>query len=282
MIRFNLGAPDFRAAPHLNEVAIEALRAGRSGYCDPAGILSFREAIARHVEGSRGISVDPGPGGGHTRGKATHRLHVSDVCEPGDEVYLPEPRLSDLRVLDHLISVPSRFLCNLSEDQGFAFTADDLSQHLSERTKLIILCSPSNPTGGVLSKDELERIASVVRAEAPARRADLLGRNLRVDPLRRPGAFEHCILPRDGGENRDRQRALEGVRDDGMAARVGCPSDRRRSKCVQAAQHQHRFLRTPLPSGGRGPPPTRTRAPGSRSARWWRSSSVGGIGSSLP
>ena len=49
VIKFNLGAPDFRSAPHINEVAIAELEAGNSGYCDPAGILPFREAIARHV-----------------------------------------------------------------------------------------------------------------------------------------------------------------------------------------------------------------------------------------
>lgn len=162
VIRFNLGAPDFRSAPHLNRIAAQALDAGRSGYCDPAGILPFREAIARHARRTRGIDATPErvivtPGA-----KPPIAYTFMTYVNPGDEVVYPTPGFpiyeSWVRYAQ-AVPVPLR----LSEEKGFAFTADDLAPLLGERTKLVILCSPSNPTGGVLSEDDLAGIADVVR-----------------------------------------------------------------------------------------------------------------------
>ena len=162
VIRFNLGAPDFRSAPHLNRVAGEALDAGRSGYCDPAGILPFRQAIADHVQRTRGIDVTservvvtPGakPPIGYT---------LQTYVDPGDEVVYPSPGFPIYESWVQFVgAVPVPL--PLSDDRDFAFTADDLAALVTERTKLIILCSPSNPTGGVLSRDELAGIAELVR-----------------------------------------------------------------------------------------------------------------------
>ncbi len=162
VIRFNLGAPDFRSAPFLNRIASDALDAGRSGYCDPAGIPSFRQAIARQVSRTRDIEVDPAqvvvtPGAKPPLGY-TMQCYVNE----GDEVVYPTPgfpmyeswaRFSRAR------AVPLR----LDAERDFTFGAEDLAALLTERTKVIVLCSPSNPTGGVLSREELADIAALVR-----------------------------------------------------------------------------------------------------------------------
>ncbi len=162
VIRFNLGAPDFRSAPHLNRAAMEALNAGRSGYCDPAGILPFRQAIATHVERTRGIEVAPDrvvvtPGAKPPIGY-TMQTYVNE----GDEVIYPSPGFpiyeSWVRFV-RAVPVP----LHLTPERGFAFGAEDLAALITERTKVIVLCSPSNPTGGVLSRDELAGIAQVIR-----------------------------------------------------------------------------------------------------------------------
>ena len=162
VIRFNLGAPDFRSAPHLNRVASEALDAGRSGYCDPAGILPFRQAIADHVRRTRGIDVEPGRVVVTPGAKPPIGYTLQTYVDEGDEVVYPSPGFpiyeSWVRFTG-AVPVPLR----LSADRDFAFTADDLAALVTERTKLIILCSPSNPTGGVLSRDELAGIAELVR-----------------------------------------------------------------------------------------------------------------------
>ena len=162
VIRFNLGAPDFRSAPHLNRVAAEALDAGRSGYCDPAGIPLFRQAIANHVSRTRGVEVTPErvivtPGA-----KPPIGYTLQTYVDEGDEVIYPSPGFPIYESWVRFVgAVPVPL--PLSGDRDFAFTADDLATLLTERTKLIILCSPSNPTGGVLSRDELAGIAELVR-----------------------------------------------------------------------------------------------------------------------
>ena len=200
VIRFNLGAPDFRSAPHLNRVAIEHLEAGNSGYCDPAGIPSFREAIARHIRESRGVDmsadrivVTPGA-------KPPIGYSFQTWVDPGDEVVYPSPGFPIYESwVTYLGAKPVPL--QLSEERGFAFTADDLARRVGERTKLIILCSPSNPTGGVLSEDDLAGIAGVIR--------DRCRPDVRVysDEI-----YEHILF--DGAEHRSI------VTHEGMAGRT--------------------------------------------------------------
>ena len=162
VIRFNLGAPDFRSAPHLNRVAAAALDAGRSGYCDPAGILPFREAIAVHVRRTRGIAADPGRVVVTPGAKPPIGYTLQTYADEGDEVVYPTPGFPIYESWVRFVgAVPVPL--PLSADRNFAFTADDLAPLIGDRTKLIILCSPSNPTGGVLSRAELAGIAELVR-----------------------------------------------------------------------------------------------------------------------
>ena len=162
VIRFNLGAPDFRSAPHLNRVAVEALEAGRSGYCDPAGIPALRKAVAEHVSRTRRVEVDAAqvvvtPGAKPSIGYA-----FLSYVNPGDEVIYPSPGFPIYESWARFASAVPRPLV-LSEDKDFSFTARDLAPLLNDRTKLIVLCSPSNPTGGVLAEDDLAEIAEAIR-----------------------------------------------------------------------------------------------------------------------
>ena len=162
VIRFNLGAPDFRSAPHLNRVASEALDAGRSGYCDPAGILPFREAIAAHVTRTRGVEVGPERVVVTPGAKPPIGYTLQTYVDEGDEVIYPSPGFPIYESWVQFVgAVPVPL--HLSDDRDFAFNADDLASLVTEHTKLIILCSPSNPTGGVLSRAELAGIAELIR-----------------------------------------------------------------------------------------------------------------------
>jgi aspartate/methionine/tyrosine aminotransferase len=161
VIRLNLGEPDFDSAAHINHAGISQIEAGNSHYCDPAGLRSFRETIARHVASSRGIEVDPDqivvtPGAKPPIG---YTLQV--YADPGDEVIYPSPGFpiyESWTTYAGARPVPLK----LVEERGFGFTPEDLVELLSERTKIIILCSPSNPTGGVLSAETLHRIAELI------------------------------------------------------------------------------------------------------------------------
>ncbi len=162
VIGFNLGAPDFRSAPHIVRAAVAELEAGNSTYCDPAGTEPFRRAIADHVTRTRGVEVSPDRVVVTPGAKPPISYTFQTYVDPGDEVVYPSPGFPIYESWVTYVGATPVPL-HLSEAAGFAFTADDLAALVSERTKLVILCSPSNPTGGVLSREELAGIADVLR-----------------------------------------------------------------------------------------------------------------------
>ncbi len=162
VIKFNLGEPDFDSAEHINREAIAQINAGNSHYCDPAGIPRFRESIAQHVSSSRGIEVDADRVVVTSGAKPPISYAFQTYVDAGDEVIYPSPGFPIYESwVTYLGAVPVPL--QLSEEAGFAFDADELAALITERTKLIILCSPSNPTGGVLSDEVLGEIAAVIR-----------------------------------------------------------------------------------------------------------------------
>ncbi len=162
VVRLNLGEPDFDSAPHINRAAIEQIEAGNSHYCDPAGIRPLRETIARHVERTRGLETDPDRVVVTPGAKPPIGYTLQTYVDPGDEVIYPSPGFP---IYESWVTFAGAkpVPLHLSEERGFEFTPEDLAALLSPRTKLIILCSPSNPTGGVLSKATLDGVARVVR-----------------------------------------------------------------------------------------------------------------------
>ena len=162
VIPFTIGEPDFDSAPHINEAGIAAIRAGDTHYTDPAGIAPLREALAAYVSRTRNIEVAadriiilPGakPAIGYT---------MMAYVDPGDEVIYPSPGFPIYESwVTYLGGVPKPLV--LREERGFSFTVDDLDRLLTDRTKVLMLCSPSNPTGGVLPKSLLEEVAALVK-----------------------------------------------------------------------------------------------------------------------
>ncbi len=182
VVRLNIGEPDFDSAPHINEAAIAEIRRGNSHYTDPQGTLGLRDAICEHIERTRGINVTPDrvvvtPGGKPPIG---YTLQV--YTNPGDEVIYPSPGFP---IYESWITYSGAkpVPLHLREESGFTFTPEDLAALITPRTKVIFICSPSNPTGGVLSKSDLEGIARVIRERAPE--------DVRVyaDEI-----YEHCVF----------------------------------------------------------------------------------------
>jgi aspartate aminotransferase len=164
VIRFNLGEPDFNSADFINRVAIEHINKGNSHYCPPAGIESFRKAIARHVSQTRGIEIDPDCVVVTTGGKPPIGYTIQTYVNPGDEVIYPSPGFPIYEswvTFAEAKAVP----LHLDEKKAFSFTAEELERLITPRTKVIFLNSPSNPTGGVLAESEMGRIAEVIRTK---------------------------------------------------------------------------------------------------------------------
>jgi aspartate aminotransferase len=162
VVRLNLGEPDADSAPHINAAAIAAIEAGNSHYCDPAGLPSLRRAIATHIERTRGISVDPDCVIVTTGGKPSIGYTMQTFVDPGDEVIYPSPGFPIYESWVTFVGgtpVP----LHLRERDDFAVTADALEKCITPKTKVIILNSPSNPTGGVLDGHVLGELADVIR-----------------------------------------------------------------------------------------------------------------------
>ena len=166
VIRANLGQPDFPLPRHVADAVIAAIRAGQTTYCDPQGLPEVRAAIATKVAADRGLDeIDPERVVVFAGGRPPIGLAQHAYLEPGDEVIYPSPGYplfeSFIRYVGG-VPVPLR----LREESGFNFTGDDLAALISPKTKLIFLNFPSNPTGGVASREQLAEIAGVIMTEA--------------------------------------------------------------------------------------------------------------------
>lgn len=159
IVHLSIGQPDFKTPEHVVEAAVKALRDGHHGYTPAPGIRPLREAVARDVALRRGVEVDPGrvvvvPGG-----KVTMFFAIAMFGEPGAEILYPNPGFP---IYESLIRwtgatpVPIR----LSEATGFAFDADEVLSRITPATRLLILNSPANPTGGVVPPAELDRLVA--------------------------------------------------------------------------------------------------------------------------
>ena len=166
IIHLEIGEPDFDTPLHIREAAAAALRAGETHYCPSAGIPELREEAARYLSASRGIEVDPANVLVGTGAKPFLFFTILATCNPGDEVVYPDPGFpiyeSAIRWAG-ATPVPLPLL----EERDFAFDLADLESRLGPKTKLVILNSPQNPTGGALSPEETERAAALL-AESSA------------------------------------------------------------------------------------------------------------------
>lgn len=166
VIKCNLGEPDFPLAPHIAEEIKRAIDLGQTHYCDPQGILPLREAIAESVSRTRRINVTPDRVVVFPGGKPPIGLTQQTYCNPGDEVIYPSPGFPIYESFTGYVGAKPVPLL-LREEADFTFSGRDLWPLLNERTRVIILNFPSNPTGGVVSREQLEEIADVIYAKAP-------------------------------------------------------------------------------------------------------------------
>ncbi len=166
VIRCNIGEPDFPVPVHIAEEVKRRIDAGETHYVDPQGIEPLRVAIAKTAGERRGIKITPDRVVVFPGAKPPIGFSQQIYCDPGDHVIYPSPGFpiyeSFTRFVD-AVPVP----LHLREESGFSLTAEDLECLLTPRTKLIFLNFPSNPTGGVASREQLEEIAHVIRTEAP-------------------------------------------------------------------------------------------------------------------
>jgi len=157
IINLGIGQPDFKTPSHIVEAAIKALKDGHHGYTPATGLLATREAVVRRTLAMTGVEVSPEsvmilPGG-----KPTMYAAIVMFGEPGAEIMYPDPGFPIYRSMIEFtgatpVPIPIR------EENGFAFSAEETLALITPKTRLIILNSPANPTGGVTPKAEIDRL----------------------------------------------------------------------------------------------------------------------------
>jgi len=159
VINLGIGQPDFPTPPHIVEAAVKALRDGEHGYTPATGIKPLREAVAADLFRRHKVEVSPDrvlivPGG-----KVTMYMAILMFGEPGVDILYPDPGFPIYRSMIEFtgarpIPVPMR------EENGFAFSAEEALSLMTPKTRLIILNSPANPTGGVTPKAEIDKLVA--------------------------------------------------------------------------------------------------------------------------
>lgn len=162
-INLTLGEPGFATPDYIVEAAVKSLRAGATKYTPNAGIKPLRDAIAYKLQTENGITCDPDKNLIVTGG-ATQALMLAMVTlvDPGDEVILQGPNWPDYMGQIAMVGATPVY-AKVDEHCDFKMTADIIEPLITEKTKLIIINSPSNPTGGVLDWEDLQEIAALIK-----------------------------------------------------------------------------------------------------------------------
>jgi aspartate/methionine/tyrosine aminotransferase len=159
IVHLEIGQPDYATFENVSQAGIEAIRAGKTRYTPPAGMPPLRAALAADAGRRRGIAVHPDEVVVSPGGKPNLFFPTLALVEPGDEVIYPNPGFPTYEAMIKVaggipVAVP------LLEQNQFSFDLEAFDRLINERTRLIILNSPSNPTGGVIPPADLEHIAA--------------------------------------------------------------------------------------------------------------------------
>ncbi len=156
IINLGIGQPDFRTPDHIVEAAAKALRDGHHGYTPANGILPLREAVSADLAKRYGVTVSPEEVMIMPGGKPTMYMSILMFGEPGVEIMYPDPGFPIYRsMIEYTGATPVPI--PIREENGFAFSADETLGLITDKTRLIIINSPANPTGGVTPKAEVEK-----------------------------------------------------------------------------------------------------------------------------
>jgi aspartate/methionine/tyrosine aminotransferase len=159
IISLGIGQPDFRTPDHIVEAAVKALKDGHHGYTPAVGILPLREAVSADLYKRFGLSVSPDEVMIMPGGKPTMFMAILMFGEPGVEIMYPDPGFPIYRsMIEYTGATPVPI--PIQEGYGFAFSAEETLDLITPRTRLIILNSPANPTGGVTPKPEVDLLVA--------------------------------------------------------------------------------------------------------------------------
>ena len=199
VVSLTVGQPDFVTPWHIREAGIESLEQGKTYYTSNAGTPALREEIDRYLSRRFGVSYDPKSEIIVTvGGSEAIDLAVRAVVEPGDEVIIPEPSFVCYEPIVRMAHGNPVIVETKSEDR-FKLTPDALRRAITKKTKMLVLPYPNNPTGAIMTKEELEGIADVLRGTDIAVLSDEIYAELtygkrHVSVASLPGMWERTVL----------------------------------------------------------------------------------------
>ncbi len=198
IIHLEVGEPDFDTPANIREAAARALAGGRTHYPPFPGVPDLRAAIAADATARKGFPVDPGRVFVTVGGKGVMYYTILALVDPGDEVIVPDPGYPIYESVTRFMGgVPVPI--EIRQENDFRLDPDELAGLVSPRTKLIVINSPANPTGGVLTREDLERIAAIaIERDLVVLSDEIYGRMLysgeHVSIAALPGMAERTIV----------------------------------------------------------------------------------------
>ncbi len=162
IIHLEIGEPDFDTPDNICQAAIKSIQAGDTHYTPSAGILPLRESIAKYMTRTRGVNFDADEVVMMPGGKPVMFYSIIALVDEGDEVIYPNPGFPIYESMIKFMGgkpVP----IPLKEEKGFAFDPEDLRKLITDKTKLLIINTPQNPTGGILTKEDIIKIADIIK-----------------------------------------------------------------------------------------------------------------------
>ena len=163
IINLGIGQPDFRTPDHVVEAAKAALDRGEHGYTPAAGIPILRDAVVADLHRRHGVEVDPSTVLVTPGAKPVMHFSILLFGEPGVEIMYPNPGFPIYESMINFTGATAVPI-ELHESTGFSFSADEVLAKVTDRTRLIILNSPSNPTGGVVPAEEIKKLVDGLEA----------------------------------------------------------------------------------------------------------------------
>lgn len=161
IVNLGIGEPDFQTPAHINNAAISAIKLNYTKYTVNSGIPELRKAISAQLKNDHGLDYNQDEIIVSCGAKHSVYSTMQAIINPGDEVIIPAPYwVSYTEIVKLAQGIPK--IVNTAEEHGFKLTPEKLQKAITPATKLLILCNPSNPTGSVYTRTELEAIANVV------------------------------------------------------------------------------------------------------------------------
>lgn len=162
VISLGVGEPDFQTPWHIRHAGIESLEKGKTRYTANRGMEPLRKEIATYTKRRFALTYDPSEILVTVGGSEAIDLAVRALIEPGDEVLIPQPSFVCYEPITQLAGGTPVFI-ELKSDNGFVLTPEQLEEKITDKTKVLILPYPCNPTGGIMRKSDLEKIAPIIK-----------------------------------------------------------------------------------------------------------------------